>query len=179
MKRTHLLIVTGLPATGKTTLARALARRHGAILIAKDVIKEPLLDVLGAADAAASRALSDASFAILFAMARELAGSGCDLVLEGNFRPGQHEESLRPLFAAHVAGAQLLCRVPESVRRARLHARAQDPSRHAGHRDAELLAAAAPVAGSSADGFLELPGARFESVQGAPDSTLDEWWQKS
>jgi predicted kinase len=159
-------------------LARELARRHGAILIAKDVIKEPLLDVLGAADAAASRALSDASFAILFAMARELAGSGCDVVLEGNFRPGQHEEFLRPLFAPHVAGAQLLCCVPESVRRARLLARAQDPSRHAGHRDAELLAPAAPVAGSPADSFLELPGARFESVQVATDSALDEWWQK-
>jgi predicted kinase len=178
MKRIHLLIVTGLPASGKTTLARELARRHGAILIAKDVIKEPLLDVLGAADAAASRALSDASFAILFAMARELAGSTCDLVLEGNFRPGQHEESLRPLFGAHVAGAQLLCRVPESVRRARLLARAQDPSRHAGHRDAQFLTPAAPAAGSATDGFLELPGARFESIQGAPDSALDEWWQK-
>ena len=49
---TRLLLVTGLPATGKTTLARLLARRFTAPLLAKDVIKEPLLDVLGAADAA-------------------------------------------------------------------------------------------------------------------------------
>jgi predicted kinase len=174
MKRIHLIVVTGLPATGKTTLARALAGRHGALLLAKDTIKEPLLDVLGAADAAASRALSDASFAVLFAMARELVGSGCDLVLEGNFRPGQHEEPLRALFAPHIACAQILCRVPESVRRARLIARAADPSRHAGHQDAELVAAE-----SQADGFLELPGARFECTEGAPGPPLDQWWRDS
>jgi predicted kinase len=174
MKRIHLIVVTGLPATGKTTLARALARRHSALLLAKDTIKEPLLDVLGAADAAASRALSDASFAVLFAMARELVGSGCDLVLEGNFRPGQHEEPLRALFAPHIAGAQILCRVPDSVRRARLIARAADPARHAGHQNAELVAAE-----SQADGFLELPGARFECTAGAPGPPLDQWWRDS
>ena len=55
-----VFLVTGLPATGKTTLARALAHALAAPLLSKDCIKEPLLEVLGAPDAHTSRRLSDA-----------------------------------------------------------------------------------------------------------------------
>src|SRR5690349_7421308 len=92
MRESRVILITGLPATGKTTLARTVAARYGLPLVAKDLIKEPLLDVLGASDAAQSRRLSDASFAILFAIARELHAAGVDMLLEGNFRPGEHEQ---------------------------------------------------------------------------------------
>lgn len=173
---TRLLIVTGLPATGKTTLARMLARRWSAPLLAKDVLKEPLLDVLGAADAAASRRLSDASFAILFALMRELAAAGVSAVLEGNFRPSEH--ALPLLEAAPAAAcAQILCRADEPERFRRLRARAADLTRHAGHRDADLALGAA-----SGSGFLEIPGDRFSFIgTEALDwpallESLDRWW---
>jgi len=72
MQSPQLIVVTGLPATGKSTLARELARLLQAPLVGKDMIKEPLLDVLGADDERHSRLLSTASFAILFSLAREL-----------------------------------------------------------------------------------------------------------
>lgn len=173
---TRLLIVTGLPATGKTTLARMLARRWSAPLLAKDVIKEPLLDLLGAADAAASRRLSDASFATVFALMRELVAAGVSAVLEGNFRPAEHAAPLLEL-PCPTSCAQVLCQVDESERIRRLHARTSDPARHAGHRDAEL----ALNAGSGA-GNLDVAGERFLFVgTEAPDwpallERLDRWW---
>ncbi|MEJ0098294.1 MAG: AAA family ATPase [Pseudomonadota bacterium] len=41
------VLVTGLPATGKTTLANTLAKRYAVPLLAKDAFKERLLDASG------------------------------------------------------------------------------------------------------------------------------------
>jgi predicted kinase len=196
VRQAHLILITGLPGTGKSTLARSLARHLGLPLICKDTIKEPLLDLLGATDRSESRRLSDASFAVMFALARDCLRAGTDVIVEGNFRPGEHEVALFASIsdantsdrnAAHAARlTQILCRTPEPVRIARLKARANDPSRHAGHRDADLAAnpasdraeadptpdptpdptvgfASDPATGSSpsASDFLALPSERF------------------
>jgi predicted kinase len=162
MQSPRLIVVTGLPAAGKSTLARELARLLQAPLIAKDMIKEPLFDVLGASDRAHSRQLSTASFAIQFAVARELLMSVQRVILEGNFRPGEHErpllEALPPGTEPAVAITQILCRIEEAERIARLQRRATDPRRHAGHGDAQL--ALARVHDGAA--FLDLPGQRIE-----------------
>lgn len=158
MPKQGVVLVTGLPATGKTTLARALAYALAVPMMSKDCIKEPLLETLGAPDMAASRRLSDASFAALFALASEQLAAVGAVVLEGNFRPGEHETPLRALLAHSACPCtQILCRVPEPLRQARLKARAADNSRHPGHRDAEWVSAAA----AAGDGFLQIEGPRL------------------
>jgi predicted kinase len=151
MRKFRLLIITGLPGTGKTTLATELARRHRLALICKDTIKEPLLDVL-VNDVSRSREVSNIAFAILFSLARERLAMGHSLILEGNFRAGEHE---MPLLAALPADSpnivQVLCKAHEDERRARILQR----TRHPGHFNVHQLERVA-----ACDAFLELPGER-------------------
>ncbi len=146
-------MVTGAPATGKSTLAARIGREAGVMLITKDAIKEPLFDALGAVERAGSRRLSDASFAVAFNLARIAVANGTSLVLEGNFRPAEHDATLH----AALRGArllQVLCTASDLVRTARLTARRLDPARHPLHADDRLVGAPAAAA------FLDLPGAR-------------------
>ena len=179
MASERVIVVTGLPGAGKSTLAHELARRYRLPVLAKDFIKEPLLDVLGAeTDAAFSRKLSDASFATMFRLAAEWARDGHSFILEGNFRPGEHEPSLRKALAPVQVG-QVLCRVSEPERLARLAARENDPARHAGHRFGERQSAAESAnALNRSDAFLDLPSARFvhdSATRHTVLTALDDW----
>ena len=151
MRNFRLILITGMPGTGKTTLGRQIARRLRLPLICKDDIKEPLLDVL-VPDASRSREVSNMAFAVIFSLARELLARGDSLILEGNFRAGEHEAAL--LAALPPDGPniiQILCRADEAQRRERLLNRA----RHPGHQPVHQLARVA-----ACDAFLELPGER-------------------
>jgi predicted kinase len=178
MKPGRVIVVTGLPCAGKSTLAHELATRYRLPMLAKDFIKESLLDVLGAADAEYSRHLSDASFAAMFRLAAEWAREGHGFILEGNFRPGQHDAPLRDALApAQVV--QILCRVSEAERLGRLASRESDPARHAGHRFGERQSAAGAALGMNrSDAFLDLPSSRFVhdiATRHTVLAALDDW----
>ncbi len=97
-----ILLVSGAPASGKSTLAGALAEIFGYPLISKDAIKESLFDSLGTyltrdLDAPdLSRVLSRAAMEMLWSIA-----PGCpQVILEANFRPSSDHER------AHIAALQ-------------------------------------------------------------------------
>jgi hypothetical protein len=50
----RLIVVTGMPGTGKSTFARQLAARLAVSLLSKDLVKECLFEALGSGDAPSS-----------------------------------------------------------------------------------------------------------------------------
>ena len=127
-----LLVVTGEPATGKTTLARMLADELGLPLLAKDELKERLFDSRGTGDRAWSRRLGAATFELMFALAADLLAADTSFVIEANFA-AESTPRLRALPAHRPF--QVVCTAPADVRRTRFRARAASGARHLDHLD--------------------------------------------
>ena len=94
-----LIIVSGPPGSGKTTLATRLAADLRLPLLTKDRIKEILFDTLGWSDRAWSQRLGTATMELLYADLEAQLAAGCPSVIESNFRV----EWAGPRFAS-VAG---------------------------------------------------------------------------
>lgn len=123
----RFVVVSGPPASGKSTLAPAIADRLGLPLLAKDVIKDALMSVLPVPDVAASQELGRAAVAAMLALARDCPSGA---VLESNFRRTVAADALRALPGPVV---EVFCRCSQEVATRRYQERAG--TRHAGHFD--------------------------------------------
>jgi predicted kinase len=140
-----IIMISGAPASGKSTLARALAEALGFPLLSKDTIKESLFESLGShlgsnAGSAAelSRLLSRAAMDLLWS----LAPCCPKVILEANFRPKSHYERER-FTALEGRKLEVYCHcTPEEAAR-RFRERAIRADHHPAHSmqtlSAELL----------------------------------------
>lgn len=157
---TSIVIVGGLPCTGKSSLAALLQTRLGWPLLAKDAIKETLFDALACGDREWSRRLSRASYALLYVQLAQLLRTGVNCIVEGNFRSEQALR-LRELLVADRC-IQVLCKADGAMLLARFAARARSASRHPGHMDLESLEELRPELSMGRAPPLEVPGPLFE-----------------
>jgi len=91
-----LVVVSGAPATGKTTLAHRLSEAIPLPLLAKDDFREILADAFNARTRAESQALVPATFAIYNAVLARLLQAGVGVIAEANFFRGLAEADLGP-----------------------------------------------------------------------------------
>jgi predicted kinase len=126
-----VVLVTGLPASGKTTLARRLADALELPLIAKDHFKELLFDALGVGDVEWSRRIGRSAIALQDDAMR----SHRAVVVDSALWAGVAEPEIEALGLPLV---QVYCRCPFEVARARYFARVVDGDRHRGHREDDM-----------------------------------------
>jgi predicted kinase len=133
-----VVVVTGPPASGKSSIARAIADSLPAPLLAKDPIKETLFDGLGTGDAAWSKKLGIATYGVLFLLVEEEVRSGRSCVVEANFDHNEASAQLSAIQLKHGFRAlQVVCSASREVLLERFKERSD--SRHPGHIDDERL----------------------------------------
>ena len=131
-----LLLISGAPCTGKTTLGLRLAADLRLPLIYKDGIKELLFDRLGSQEVAFSRQLSLSTYDILYYFIKSQLEAGCSLAVEANFKVGVDSAKFRDLqnrFA--VTLLQVHCHASQVALLERFKCRGKSPDRHPGHLD--------------------------------------------
>ena len=140
------VVVSGPPASGKSTIAPVLAQELALPLVAKDTIKDALMSVLPVPDVDASRQIGRGAVAAMLAVA---ADSPIGAVIESNFYRSVAAAAIGRLPGVVV---EIFCRCDEAVATERYRDRAG--TRHAGHFDGVRAVAelwnedvAEPVAG--------------------------------
>ena len=138
--RTLIVIFTGLPGTGKTTLSRQVADALHISLIAKDDIKEIMYDRIGWSDKAFSAKLARATFGIMEYFTERHLKNGEPIALESNYSPKLASEQFQEwqkLYGCRII--QVICRTEVTVLAQRYFER-QHGDRHPGHNDTGTVA---------------------------------------
>ena len=139
--RRRLVVMSGAPGTGKTTVGAALGDGLGLPLVSLDAIKETLADLLGIRDGDEtwSDTLGDAAADVVFRLSERTP-----VIAEGWWR-GERRERATDVFAG---GVEVFCRCEPRLAEERMRER-QRADRHPIHRDVinpSLLDSAAQVA---------------------------------
>lgn len=123
-----VIVVTGLPAAGKTTASQALSEALALPLLSKDAIKESLFDVLGVRDRDWSLQLGAAANSVLWGLLSHCPkGAIVDIWLDPIRDVGLSQQGLAQ--AGVKTAFEIICDCPAEVAAQRYASRI----RHPGH----------------------------------------------
>ena len=128
-----LIIIAGMPASGKSTAAEKLSRIFGYPVLEKDALKEELFDTIGFQNYPQKRLLDTAATAVLLRCVESLLAGGTSLIMVNNFREDMRE-SVQALIDRHSCRCvTLFFQGDPEVFYRRYVARDQAHARHLGH----------------------------------------------
>ena len=142
--KTNLILIAGLPASGKSSFAAYASEALSLPVIAKDDIKEHLFDTVGFRSYEEKVRLDITAVNTMLATAAELLDSGKSVILDNNFED-RNRAGLEKLITEHpcnVITVRFDCDV--AVVYERYLKRDKSPNRHPGH---VLMTAYPPIPG--------------------------------
>ena len=129
----YCILVTGIPAAGKSTMAEAMSERLKLPVISKDTIKELLFDNVGFQSRAEKVNLGIASMEIMYYVAGQLMKAGQPFILENNFEYSS-EQGMKNLLEKYQYSALTITLTGDyKVIYQRFLERESSPDRHRGH----------------------------------------------
>lgn len=138
--RPTIIIVTGRPAAGKSTLAKWLSRELKLPLVSKDSIREELFDRLGWKDRKWAQELGKASVDMMFYFAKAELEVGHSIIMDNSFYPPVSNPRFQALKEQyHAESIQIVCDSNRETLFQRFKTRADSGTRHPGHGDHDVL----------------------------------------
>lgn len=129
----YCILVTGIPAAGKSTLAKAMAEKWKLPVLSKDAIKELLFDYVGFQSREGKVKLGIAGMEIMYYAAEQLMKAGQPFILENNFEYSS-EPGLKALLEKYRYPALTVTLTGDyEVIYRRFLERESSPDRHRGH----------------------------------------------
>jgi len=140
MKQPQLIIITGLPGTGKTTLGHYVSEKLNIPFFSKDDIKDKLFDGLGWSDREWSQKIGGVSYNIFYYVVESLLKANTSLIIETNFNPKFANKTIKEIHNKYnCISLQIRCITDGEVLFNRFKDRAESTSRHPGHADYDSL----------------------------------------
>ena len=129
----YCILVTGIPAAGKSTMAKVMSEKLKLPVISKDTIKELLFDNVGFQSRAEKVKLGIASMEIMYYVAGQLMKAGQAFILENNFEYSS-EQGIKNLIEKYQYFALTITVTGDyKVIYQRFLERENSPDRHRGH----------------------------------------------
>jgi len=135
----YLIIATGRPAAGKSTLAKWLSKELKLPVVSKDSIRELLFDQLGWKDREWVMLLGRVSIDLMFYFARAQLELDHSIIMDNAFHPGPSTPrflELKERTRAEII--QIVCDANSETLLQRFQERAENGNRHPGHGDAKV-----------------------------------------
>ncbi len=129
----YCILVTGIPAAGKSTMAEVLSERLKLPVISKDTVKELLFDNVGFQSRAEKVKLGITGMEIMYYVAGRLMKAGQPFILENNFEYSS-EQGMKSLLEKYQYSALTITLTGDyKVIYQRFLERENSPDRHRGH----------------------------------------------